>query len=97
METSTAKAKKPLITKDMLVATIVSKYPDTIPIMLAYGLHCFDCGASELETLEEGTVGHGMSQDDLEMILADVNEEAEKTEKTEAGEKESEAQATETK
>lgn len=72
--------KKPLITKDMLVSEIVSKHPTTVPIMLAYGLHCFECGASELETLEEGTIGHGMTQDDLEMILKDVNEEAEKEE-----------------
>ncbi|MDP3741932.1 MAG: DUF1858 domain-containing protein [Candidatus Micrarchaeota archaeon] len=74
-------AKKPLITKDMLVADIVLKFPSTVPIMLAYGLHCFECGASELETLEEGTIGHGMTQDDLEMILKDINEEAEKEEK----------------
>ncbi len=78
---NTAAAKKPLITKDMLVSEIVLKFPSTVPIMLAYGLHCFECGASELETLEQGTLGHGMTQDDLEMILNDINEEAEKEEK----------------
>ncbi len=86
MENATA-AKKPLITKDMLVSEIVSQFPTTVPIMLAYGLHCFECGASELETLEEGTIGHGMTQDDLEMILKDINEEAEKEEKEEKNEK----------
>ena len=83
-------AKKPLITKDMLVSEIVSQFPTTVPIMLAYGLHCFECGASELETLEEGTIGHGMTQDDLEMILKDINEEAEKNEKEESEAKQAE-------
>ena len=83
METPQAVVKKPFITKDMLVSSIVSNYPTTVSIMLAYGLHCFDCGASEVETLEQGTLGHGMSEDDLEMILNDLNEEAEKEEKEE--------------
>ncbi len=70
-----------------MVSEIVANYPTTVPIMLAYGLHCFDCGASDIETLEEGTVGHGKQKEELDLLLIDLNEEAEKIENPEKEEK----------
>ncbi len=84
-----------LITRDMLVSEVVANYPTTVPIMLAYGLHCVDCGAQDIETIAEGTVGHGMSEDELELLLTDLNEEAEKQEKLVLSEKEKHGEAEE--
>ncbi len=78
MESSNARSDKPLITKEMNISDVVERFPSTVGVMLAYGLHCFDCGANTMETIEQGTIGHGWTKDDLEMLLNDLNEEAEK-------------------
>ena len=61
------------ISKDMLIAEVVKKYPDSVEIMLKHGLHCFGCGVSLYETLEQGITGHGMSQEQLTALLDDLN------------------------
>ncbi len=81
-------AKKELITGNMTVSEVVLNYPTSVSILMAYGLHCFDCGGAEIETLEEGTVGHGMSQEELDLLLIDLNEEAQKQEKMKKEKKE---------
>lgn len=80
MKNAEATIKKLFITKDMNISDVVERFPSTVSVMLAYGLHCFDCGANVVETIEEGTLGHGWTADDLELLLKDLNEEAEKQE-----------------
>lgn len=62
------------ITRDMTVGEIVELVPDSVDVLLEYGLHCVGCGASMWETLEEGALGHGMSEDLLESLLEELNE-----------------------
>lgn len=59
------------ITKDMSIADIVEKHPETIEVFFKHGLHCVGCVASRFETLEEGLQAHGI---DVEEFLKDVNE-----------------------
>jgi len=61
------------ITPDMTIGEIVRLYPQCIEIMLGYGLHCVGCGSNTLETLEEGSTGHGMSDDVFEEMLDALN------------------------
>ncbi|MBI4406477.1 DUF1858 domain-containing protein [Candidatus Micrarchaeota archaeon] len=68
-----------MITKDLSIAEIVDKHPETVGVFLSYNLHCIGCGASGFETLEEGTLGHGWSEEELELLLKDLNEAAAKT------------------
>lgn len=62
------------ITRDMTVGEIVELVPDAVDVLLEYGLHCVGCGASMWETVEEGALGHGMSEDLLESLLEELNE-----------------------
>ena len=66
------------INKDMTMDEIFQKYPDKIEKItetaLSYGLHCSGCFASTFETLEQGVIGHGMSEKDLNNLLKDLNE-----------------------
>lgn len=61
------------VTKDWTLGEIVATYPSAVEIMLGHGLHCVGCGASYYETLEQGTMGHGMEESELQKILGEIN------------------------
>lgn len=62
------------ITKDMKVIEIVENFPEVIPTLMEYGLHCVGCYFSEEDTLEAGAKTHGMCEEDIEMMIEDANE-----------------------
>jgi iron-sulfur cluster assembly protein len=68
--------KKPEITfnKDMTIGEVVGMYPDAADILMGYGLHCVGCHANAFETVEQGVMGHGYSEEDLENLMEDINE-----------------------
>lgn len=61
---------KDLITKDMLMGEIVSKYPETSEALLQSGLHCVGCMISPYESLESGVAVHGIP---LKPLLKELN------------------------
>lgn len=78
---STAKELPQYINKDMTMGEIVTKYPETIPVILSHGLHCIGCHVSPYESIEQGSLGHGMSEEEFESLLKEVNEAAAETER----------------
>ncbi len=62
------------ITKEMTIGDVVKKYPSTAEILLANGVHCVGCGARYFETLEAGFKGHGMSDEQVDSIIKQLNE-----------------------
>ena len=75
------------ITKNMLIAEILAENPEKAQllseIMIDFGIHCVGCGASAFETLEQGVLGHGYSEDDLNKLVKQINEVLEETLKSE--------------
>ncbi len=65
------------ISKDMALGEVVSKFPETVEIMLNYGLHCVGCHVAAFETIEQGAKTHGMKEEELEKMLAEMNKAAE--------------------
>jgi len=63
------------ITKNILIADLVSKYPKTVKALMKHGFHCIGCVMSPYETLEMGAKAHGIS---LEPLLKEINEVIEK-------------------
>jgi hybrid cluster-associated redox disulfide protein len=59
-----------MITKEMTIAEILRRYPQTIPILKQYGLDCADCQLADIEELEHGA---GVHHADLEALLAELN------------------------
>ncbi|NLV75684.1 MAG: DUF1858 domain-containing protein [Tissierellia bacterium] len=53
------------ITKDMLVGEVIRSKPDAIDILLNFGLGCVGCPASQMESLEEAAMVHGLDIDEL--------------------------------
>jgi len=60
------------ITKDMTIGEILSIKPEVAPALLAAGMHCLGCPASQGETLEEAAMVHGIDVDDLMKAIAEV-------------------------
>ncbi len=58
------------INKDTKIGDIVENAPEKVEILLAAGMHCLGCPASQAETLEEACMVHGI---DVEDLLAEIN------------------------
>ena len=61
------------ISKEMTFGEVIEKFPQTIPIMLKYNLHCVGCHVAGFETLLQGASSHGMSEEDLEKMLSETS------------------------
>jgi len=57
------------ITKDMIIHDILMARPDAAQILIAHGMGCVGCPSSQMETLEEAALVHGMSLDGLMAAL----------------------------
>ncbi|WP_426351018.1 DUF1858 domain-containing protein [Alloiococcus sp. CFN-8] len=53
------------ITKDMTVGYIVMLYPEAVDVLTGMGLSCIGCPASQVETLEEAAMVHGLDLDEM--------------------------------
>ncbi len=71
------KKQKNKITKNMLIAEILSGNPEKANILaetlMDFGIHCIGCGAAAFETLEQGVLGHGFSESDLKKLVEQLN------------------------
>lgn len=58
--------RRNMITKDMFIADIIQKYPETLPVFKKFKLDCYECQIAEIETLEHGAkIHHLISVDSL--------------------------------
>lgn len=66
-------AKKQLITKESVIGDVAEKYPKAVEVMFKYGLHCIGCHVSPFETIEQGSLAHGMSEKDIAKMVDEMN------------------------
>ncbi len=59
------------VNKDMLIREIIEIDAGNAAILMASGMHCVGCPASQMETLEEACGVHGM---DVSEVVKDINE-----------------------
>lgn len=69
-------AVKARIAKDMTLGELVAKYPEAAEVMLKHGMHCIGCHMAAWETIEQGCKSHGMSVQDIEKMLKEMNRAA---------------------
>jgi hybrid cluster-associated redox disulfide protein len=67
------KKKEALITKEMPVMEALARYPEIVPILMGYGLHCVGCHFASFDTLEKGAKMHGMDDETISMMVKDAN------------------------
>lgn len=61
--------------RGMTVEQIVGLYPQATTTLALYGLHCFGCSAGGIEALEEGCRGHGFTEEEIDALVADLNDD----------------------
>ena len=59
------------ITKDTIIADILTLAPGAVPVLQGIGMHCLGCGMAKSETLGEACAAHGVDADE---VLAKLNE-----------------------
>lgn len=72
-----------MITKDVTIGEVVQKYPSTAVVLTKYGVHCVGCSASPWETIEQGFKSHGMSDEEVNNAVKELNEHIESLSKIE--------------
>ncbi len=63
------------ITKNTTIGDIVDNFEGSKDILSGYGMHCFGCPMSRMETLEEASAVHGV---DVNEVLAKLNKKDDK-------------------
>ena len=58
----------------MNLGELLMKYPETAEILLDYGLHCVGCIARSVDSLEAGAKIHGLEDDEIDEMVARINE-----------------------
>ena len=69
-----------VLTKGAILSEITSQSPRTAELLSEYGLHCVNCFASTFDTLETGAQVHGMSDEEMEQMIEEINVELAKEE-----------------
>ena len=59
------------VTKKTLIGEMLQQDMGIAAILMASGMHCVGCPASQMESLEEACMVHGMNVDE---VLASINE-----------------------
>ncbi len=66
-----------IITRDTIISNILEINPSKSALLtemlLDFGIHCIGCGASSIETLGQGVLGHGYTEEQLDKLIADLN------------------------
>ncbi len=63
--------KKIDVTKTMQIGEILKLNPNVKDVLMGFGLHCFGCPMSQMETLEEAAAVHGV---DVDLMVEKINE-----------------------
>lgn len=58
------------VTKDTMIGELLQLNADIAPLLLGIGMHCLGCPSSQMETIAEAAMVHGIDPDDL---VDDIN------------------------
>jgi len=53
------------IDKDMIIGDVLKVDKGFVPILMQFGMHCLGCPSSQMESLEDACMVHGMDVDEL--------------------------------
>ena len=59
------------VLKTTQIGELLNMNPNVKEILMGFGLHCFGCPMSQMETLEEAAAVHGV---DADLLVDKVNE-----------------------
>ena len=59
------------VSKDMLIGQLLQIDANIAPILMRAGMHCLGCPSSQMESLEEAAMVHGL---DVEVLVNQIND-----------------------
>lgn len=59
------------VNKDMTIGELLLTNPHIAQILMRSGMHCLGCPSSQMETLEEACLVHGI---DCDVLVSQINE-----------------------
>ncbi|MGO1580577.1 MAG: DUF1858 domain-containing protein [Peptoniphilaceae bacterium] len=62
------------VTKDTVIGEILANKPEAIGTLMSFGMGCVMCPASQMETLEEASMVHGL---DVNLLVDSLNKKSE--------------------
>ena len=60
------------IEKSTIIGDVLDIAPQTAPLFMAIGMHCLGCPSSQMETIEQAAMVHGIEPQELVDRLNDV-------------------------
>jgi hybrid cluster-associated redox disulfide protein len=66
-----------VVTKYIIAAVVVEESPRAAELLAEYGLSCMGCFFSENDTLEAGAKIHGMSTEEIDDMVTEINSQLE--------------------
>lgn len=70
------KEKNEIINKDMTIGEVLELDGKLADVFMGFGMHCISCPVSQMETVEEACLVHGMEP---EFVLKKLNEQVKKS------------------
>lgn len=49
------------------------EHPETVEVFFKHNLHCIGCPASGFDTIEEGATMHGLTQEEIDKMVEEIN------------------------
>ena len=59
------------VSKDMLIGQLLQIDANIAPILMEIGMHCLGCPSSQMESLEEAAMVHGL---DVDVLVNQIND-----------------------
>ena len=59
------------VSKDMLIGQLLQIDANIAPILMIAGMHCLGCPSSQMESLEEAAMVHGL---DVDVLVNQIND-----------------------
>ncbi len=59
------------VNKDMLIGQLLAMDPNLAAILMRAGMHCIGCPSSQMESLEEAAMVHGI---DADILVSQIND-----------------------
>ena len=59
------------ISKETRIGELLVTFPEAAPILMEIGMHCLGCPSSQMESLEEACMVHGIP---VEKLVSVINE-----------------------
>lgn len=59
------------VNKNMLIGQLIKLDPNIVPILMRAGMHCIGCPSSQMESLEEAAMVHGI---DADILVQQIND-----------------------